>query len=165
METKIYDVLSRGELTYPMDAHIADNLPKINEMSEKLAEVLITEYFKHMRVNKITLYCRGSSGAILSALVSNYLIGIFPNVEISICHIKKDGEKSHSGTNSLWISNMISHVSIIIDDFIATGTTIIAIVDQLRKYNGDTFKPDILCVTGSVSNNISEKFKTIICSE
>lgn len=77
-----------------------------------------------MHINKqfpnksITLWCRGSSGAIIAALVSQYII-----TGVEICHVKKKGEDSH-------VTEVTARhdINIIIDDLMASGDTLEKIV-------------------------------------
>lgn len=135
METT-YHKTNIEKLVYPVGQYINENIPKILLMVEAFKQ--ITDF----KDTKLSLICRGSSGAIIATMFAAYL----PN-ECRIVHIKKEGESSHSGSISL----RKDYRNIIVDDFIATGKTMNAIYQALVAdgYGGGV-NIDCLCVTGEV---------------
>lgn len=97
----------------------------------------------------IQIFCRGSSGAILSALVSS-------NIEVDrIVHIKKEGETSHGPDKPIVISS--NYFNVIVDDFISSGSTILNILDAYPRIIFD------LCIVASGNLNIkNSRIKTLI---
>ena len=127
-------------------------------------KALVNEYrigFRKLKLpagTSINLWCRGSSGAILSALFAVW----FPQFDIAICHIKKPGENSHSD----YPEYSAKALNVIIDDFVSSGETINAIINAV--YQRD-LKPDVLVMLGASKGTVfnSEKkwgdvFDTII---
>lgn len=110
---------------------------------------LVNEYrigFRQLKLpagTSINLWCRGSSGAILSALFAVW----FPQYNISICHIKKSGENSHSD----YPDYSATALNVIIDDFVCSGETINAIIKAI--YQRD-LKPDVLVVMGASKGTV-----------
>ena len=87
----------------------------------------------------IGLMCRGSSGAIIAALISAELTKMGYNVVIN--HVKKDGESSHS-YNVPTINDDPEHACyFIVDDLISSGSTLQAIA---AAYPDTTFKAAIV---------------------
>lgn len=99
-----------GEVNYPIGINMAHNLPVI----QGLAKTFKKEYKSKKKIN---VFCMGSSGAIMAAIFAS----IVKNV--TVIHIKKDGEKSHSEYTDY--SRFIGEdtTNIIIDDFIGSGDT------------------------------------------
>lgn len=98
-----------GEVNYPVGMHISHNLPVIQELAKA--------FNKEQCKGKINVFCMGSSGAIMAAIFAS----IVENV--TILHVKKDGEKSHSECDNFkrFVDN--GEINIIIDDFIISGDT------------------------------------------
>jgi adenine/guanine phosphoribosyltransferase-like PRPP-binding protein len=119
-----------GHIEYPVGAHMTDNKPIIEDMASSIAKVFPDKDY--------VLWCRGSSGAIIAGILS-YLL---PN-KTSINHIKKEGEYSHS--NMVLVDNSLTNI--IVDDLIASGTTIDAILEKMIRSN---ISPDALCVSGEI---------------
>lgn len=155
---EIHDIIE-GSTSYPIGLHILSNIPVINNMADAIGSVC-KEYYPEK--NSIDLYCKGSSGAIISAIVSNVLINNYGKT-VFIHHIKKDGEQSHD-YNTINDGRLKMHqsVNIIIDDFIATGNTIRSIVEKLKPHCNMI---DILCVTGDNIHSFIDDFNHIICSK
>ena len=123
-----------GETSYPVGDRIQYNLPIINEMGNILKKFISETYPLQTNVN---LFCKGSSGAIIAALVGKDLID--HGFHVSIHHIKKDGEQAHTDhliSNATFQSGM---VNVIIDDFISSGTTVESIVNHVRLYTSPEF--------------------------
>ena len=105
----------------------------------------MAEAFKVIEDYKDThlqIFCRGSSGAILAALFVSFLNW---NRGIEICHVKKEGERSHS-QNYFYINPQ--NTVIVIDDIIESGETIRSILHYIGQDNfhclilGDTISND-----------------------
>lgn len=83
---------------------------------------------------QIAIWCRGSSGLILATMLVNLLRGL-GYFNLVICFVRKDDVQSH-GTNSSY-KTKASSFHVIIDDFICTGSTILAIekvfLSHMRK--------------------------------
>jgi phosphoribosylpyrophosphate synthetase len=134
---------------YPVGSYINFNIGIINSMSDCLVSILKTKFAKN---DNILLFCRGSSGSILSGIISVSLIkeGFNP----IICHIKKSGESAHSD-NDFDDVRIGKATGIIVDDFICTGETIrhimVIYTRNLRR------KVDVLCVSGFIPEGIAHE--------
>ena len=107
-------LLSDEVCFYPVGEHINHYFHICKEIAE-----LITLNFPD---KSITFWCQGSSGAIISALVSQHL----PNS--NIYHVKKTGENSHSYSIS-----HVNDINIIIDDLMCSGNTVENIANELTE--------------------------------
>jgi len=150
-------------MEYPIGNNILVNLATIHDMANSIY-LVIDEYYKKSEFKRIILFCRGSSGAIIAGIVSSKLIELFPDKAITIHHIKKQGEESHSFTfpeDSVFYKSII----LIVDDFIATGSTMRAILEHIALRRRDQ-EIDILCVSGNLqgSDFPTEKIKHCILS-
>lgn len=129
---------------YPVGSDMKGALVFINKYIEafkKLNYPLDTE---------INIWCRGSSGAILSAMFS-----ILSGHVCYICHVKKEGENSHQSGIGHYSSDSLD---IILDDQVASGRTIEAIL-QSAKENGRT--PEVL-LAHMAEYRFKDKFLHII---
>lgn len=107
----------------------------------------IKKLTKKLKLGKIVLWCRGSSGAI----IAGYLASKFP--ESHIVHVKKAGESSH-GTRYSDSCNG-NGFNIIVDDFVSTGATIAEIGNVMKRNNHHV---DCVCVAGTVSEYQIKRF-------
>ena len=111
---------------------------------------------------KINLYVRGSSGAILGALLAKSVKN-----QVCIHYIKKKGEERH-GTDLMGRFDSPEECNVIIDDFICTGSTLKYIyeaiaphinkVDVLIVSNGFStpcFTPDVIISDGTMQHAVS----------
>ena len=107
------------QLTYP----VGINMNKAKRVGKIMAEQLNQLYPD----SNIVLICRGSSGSILSSIVATFC----ENVE-KVLYIRKDNEQSH-GSGVEHFSPCYRYV--IVDDFIDSGRTLVAIWETLKEYN------------------------------
>lgn len=151
----MYEVIKHPDLEtsmgYPVGENIKSNMKHISAMISAIEGI---EAFKGKYLN---LVCRGSSGAIIAAIVSSMIKN-----ENHIVHIKKDGENSHCGAPSIKTDNA---VNIIIDDFMCSGLTLKAIYAKLCKsLHNDNLVVDCICISGCYFiDSIDFKTKYIIC--
>jgi len=111
----------KKDINYPVAENMASNLSTINAMADKILEL-------YPNKENINLWCRGSSGAIIAAIISSKLIE--KKYHVTICHVKKEGEKNHHGDGIYFIPDGIN---IVVDDFICSGDTINFISEQIQK--------------------------------
>lgn len=133
------------EMAYPVGDHIQENFIIIEKMGNCIKTIL-----KENKIPKdtdINIICSGSSGAIIASIITAILIKTYENVYVR--HIKKDGENSHSGN---YIFKELCGFNIVVDDFIATGSTMHYIFEQLHT---DT-KIDLVAISGTTI--ITSKF-------
>lgn len=136
-----------------------DNLsigyPVGNNMSE--VKQLATEFaraFEKLELpgdKTVNLWCRGSSGAILASAFA-----VISKSTCQVCHVKKSGEDSHRRRPSYDSDG----INVVIDDFVATGDTIRAILEGARK---EGIIPTILMITNG-ARKFAEDFEHIICN-
>jgi len=143
------------------DYPVGSNIGK----AKKLIGHYLTVFYKLYSFDKkINLWCRGSSGAIMATLFAANCKN-----ECKICHVKKQGEDSHSYGYSRYEND--GAINIVIDDFIATGDTIRAIVAAIEDYaykRGTTIKLDILmvmCLALMKDDITKQKFSYLIGSD
>ena len=134
---------------YPVGKYISEWIDFINTITPFVIE--------QTGGKSINIWVRGSSGAILAALLAKNL----PN-DIDIIHIKKEGENSHNSNTNI---SLRYEYNIILDDFIDSGATMIKIWEQAGKY----VKSIDLMIVYSVNTwycNIGEVIpKTLIISQ
>lgn len=131
MRTKTKFTDSRLEcMGYPVGECIIRNIPTIKIYTEIIK--------KESNGQRINLYCAGSSGAIIAAIIATELS------DVEICHVKKEGENSHSPS-----CPYSRGYNVIVDDFVSTGRTIDYILD---KYQGRIKSFDLMIVTSNISN-------------
>ncbi len=121
---KLYELKNYRSLTYPVGKDIKILNMFINSVINKIIEEELLS-----NVQEITVWCRGSSGAMLASLFSANLVEKM-NVDIKISHIKKPGEHSHYCNSS---ENTFSTYNIVIDDLVATGSTLKFLEEHFRK--------------------------------
>jgi len=145
--------LEENPICYPVGPHIQKNTPAIREMAKAIKK----EYPKRTLV----FWVRGSSGAIIAAMISGFL----RKQDCVIHYVRKIGEDSHGGAHYLHIED---GVHIIVDDFMSSGTTVNIIHQELRDC-GEFL--NCLCLTDTIwlekiddilSNNIEDNL-VIMC--
>lgn len=130
-------------MQYPIGPHISLNRDTINKMAAAIKKVYPE--------GSIALWCVGSSGAIIAGGIALSL----KKRAVTINYVRKEHEYTHS---SMYIRHYLHNI--IVDDFIATGNTIIYIKDIMKQQR---VKPNCLCVSGSACK-FADEFENIICS-
>lgn len=136
-------------INYPVGTFISYNTPIIKSMARYIK--------KTYPEGTISLWCRGSSGAIIAGIISSILKG-----RTDIRYISKNDEKRHDKTSIPYKST----VNIIVDDFVCTGETIDDIINKSGRK-----KFDLLIVSGDISENFIKSkswdnvFETICCQK
>lgn len=116
---------SNESISYPVGLHIDEALSFMDSVIRKIDTI------EDFPTKDIAIWCRGSSGAILATILAQYFhTDGFTNVQIN--HVKKKGEDSHS-------SNFFDNhdINIVIDDFVASGSTIRNIMHTMYKEGVD----------------------------
>lgn len=134
---------------------VGSDIQAAKEMVKEWISIFDTlEYSTDVKIN---LWCRGSSGAILAALFTS-----MSRYDCIICHIKKDGENSHSTIPAMH-NNMIKGdtINVVIDDFIASGATIKEIIKNISFYRLTPPTLDVLIAIGA-TDRFKELFKHTI---
>lgn len=150
----------KNEILYPVGSYLDTNLNIIYHMAEKINSVCDSPDCD------INLWCRGSSGAIISAIVATKL----KRHKVFINHVKKPGESSHS---ECFYNRSAGCYNVVIDDFIRSGATLLSIIKEAKKY----LSLDCLCISGHVAKtiydplskndrfNVLDEFDTIIAQD
>lgn len=120
-------------LSYPVGNNMKSAFFYAEEAAKKFREI-------YPPGNYVNVFCRGSSGAILASL----FYAMLPDYEITIVHIKKDGESSHGDKVSTRFNSY--HINVIIDDIIATGETMREIWNAIESYTTDPIKINALII-------------------
>ena len=129
------------EMNYPIGPNIKVNLPIINNMYR-----YIKEKFPE---GTITIWCRGSSGAIIAGIISSKLKG-----RARVVYVSKPNEKRHD-TLSPYIYS--KGYDIIVDDFVCTGETINKIINE-----STVTQFDLLIISGNLTTSCINKWKNKI---
>lgn len=122
----------KGTINYPVGEYMNYNLPIIKSMYKSLKKLFPKD--------NLTLYCAGSSGAIISGVLAS----MFKDRKVIIAFVRKSKEKSHG---DYYLPLEKDSKAIIVDDFIASGLTIYNIYEGFHKHN-PSLEIDCLCVSG-----------------
>lgn len=131
-------------LSYPVGEDMGSAFEFAKAAALKLQPIIAS---KNLR--KLNIICRGSSGAILAALLSSQLVNV---INCQIIHIKKPGESSHSLTVPSF--SWVEAVNVIIDDFISSGETIRAIYEAVHNSTGVRIPIDTLIIRGGYKDSL-----------
>ena len=147
-------------IEYPVGENMHDNLKTINAIAKKL----LFHVNKTMPEANVNLWCTGSSGAIMAAIVCDRLSSRSDGM-CRICHVKKEGEQSHTDGIRPLIGN---ELNVVIDDFVYSGATMVRITRAMRSHGRLV---DCVALGGTFANswlddgNIFEfqNISTVIC--
>lgn len=136
---KYYSIIDqRGQLAYPVGNNICKAIEYVNRVVKTIVSLNLLD-----KIDSLNIWCRGSSGSILAALLADKLIAIGKHV--CIVHVKKPNEKAHCNS----IDPEYTY-NIIIDDLISSGDTVRSIANAM--YLRDISKIDMLIVsTGGIN--------------
>lgn len=111
----------------------------------------------------ITFVARGTSGAMIAGAMLNELHNIDPSAKTYILIVRKEGENAHCHSLK-GIDDVSTTRFIVVDDFIASGETIVAIIQNLDRQLGMSYHPsnkyDMLCISNSID---AKKLKKDSC--
>jgi hypoxanthine phosphoribosyltransferase len=110
----------------------------------------------------ITFVARGTSGAMIAGAMLNELHNIDPTTKTYILIVRKKEDKSAHCSSLKGIDNISTTKFIVVDDFISSGETIKAIIQELDKYFANIAhhsinKYDMLCVSNSIDAKTLKK--------
>ena len=137
---------------YPVGENMHTNIPIIKDMTDAISGI---KEFKNCSFNII---CRGSSGAIIAAIMCTRI-----PTPCNIVHVKKPNEESHDSGLKL----LPNRKNIIVDDFIGTGETMNAIYDKVTEWSriwNTRLKIDAVCISGIYKTSLKFEPKYFICS-
>jgi len=122
------------DIQYPVGNNIAKSYPTVKELVGLTVRTLIRIEQTKGSINGVNIWCRGSSGSILSGFLASELLG--RGYFARICYTHKDGESSHYKN----ISPIKRGINVFIDDFVANGDTFnevsrIALKMRVREFD------------------------------
>lgn len=148
------------------------------------AEAIFNTYKEDIEEGtSITFVARGTSGAMIAGAMLNELHNINPTTEIYILIVRKNEDVNAHCSSLKGIDDVGTTRFIVVDDFIASGKTIEAIIQELDLYftsvaHHPTNKYDMLCVANSLDakalkknscagyrkwKGICSRFKYVVC--
>lgn len=114
---------------------VGENISTWKNYCEDVAKVIVESLYSYNNnlppKEQIALVCRGTSGNILAGIVS-YLIETNYDYECNVIPIRKG--RAHSSLTGEGPTLNCCDAIIVIDDFIATGKTILEILNALNDY-------------------------------
>ena len=129
----------------------------------------------------ITFVVRGTSGAMIAGAILNQLNNINPTTKTYILIVRKEEDTGAHCSSLRGIDEVGATRFIVVDDFIASGETIEAIIRELDWYFNNvrhTSKYDMLCVSNFIDakalkrnscddyrkwKGICSRFKYVVC--
>lgn len=109
----------------------------------------------------ITFVARGTSGAMIAGAMLNELHNIDPTTKTYILIVRKEEDTSAHSSSLGGIDDVGTTRFIVVDDFIASGKTIEAIIIALDSYFGVSYHPsdkyDMLCVSNFIDAKALKK--------
>lgn len=129
----------------------------------------------------ITFVARGTSGAMIAGAMLNELHNINPTTKTYILIVRKKEDASAHCSSLGGIGNVGTTRFIVVDDFIASGETIEAIIQELDGYFTTAHHPnkyDMLCISNFIDakalkknscddyrkwKGICSRFKYVVC--
>lgn len=109
----------------------------------------------------ITFVARGTSGAMIAGAMLNELHNINPTTKTYILIVRKDSDTSAHCSSLRGIDKVGTTRFIVVDDFISSGETIGAIIQDLDSQLGVNYHPsnkyDMLCVSNFIDAKALKK--------
>ena len=150
---------------------------------QQSAKVIFNTYKEDIEEGaSITFVARGTSGAMIAGAMLNELHNINPTTKTYILIVRKDSDTSAHCSSLRGIDEVGATRFIVVDDFIASGETIEAVIQELDKYfeviPHPTSKYDMLCVSNFIDakalkknqctdygkwKSICSRFKYVVC--
>ena len=151
---------------------------------QQSAEAIFDTYKEDIEEGtSITFVARGTSGAMIAGAILNQLNNINPTTKTYILIVRKEEDVSAHCCSLNGIDEIGTTRFIVVDDFIASGETIKAIIQELDWYftsveHHPINKYDMLCVSNSIDaralkkdscanyrkwKGICSRFKYVVC--
>ena len=151
---------------------------------QQSAEAIFNTYKEDIEEGtSITFVARGTSGAMIAGAMLNELHNINPTTKTYILIVRKEEDTSAHCPSLKGITEIGTTRFIVVDDFIASGKTIEAIIRELDRYFmgvvcPSTNKYDMLCISNFIDakalkknscddyrkwKGICSRFKYIVC--
>lgn len=109
----------------------------------------------------ITFVARGTSGAMIAGAMLNELHNINPTTKTYILIVRKDSDTSAHCSSLRGIDKVGTTRFIVVDDFISSGETIRAIIQDLDRQSWVSYPPsnkyDMLCVSNFIDAKALKK--------
>ena len=166
-------------IEYPFGAHWK------HSYIQQCAEAIFNTYKEDIdEGTSITFVVRGTSGAMIAGAILNQLNNINPTTKTYILVVRKEEDISGHSPSLRGIEKADATRFVVVDDFIASGKTIEAIIRELDKYfmgvvRSSTKKYDMLCISNFIDakalkknscdsyrkwKGICSRFKYVVCS-
>ena len=128
---------------------------------QQSAEAIFNTYKENIEEGtSITFVARGTSGAMIAGAMLNELHNISPSAKTYILIVRKEGENAHC-CSLRGIADIGTTRFIVVDDFIASGETIVAIIQNLDRQLGMSYHPsnkyDMLCISNFIDAKALKK--------
>ena len=129
---------------------------------QQSAEAIFNTYKEDIEEGtSITFVARGTSGAMIAGAILNQLNNINPTTKTYILIVRKEGDTDAHCSSLKGIDEVGTTRFIVVDDFIASGETIEAVIQaldrQLEVFPHPTNKYDMLCVSNFIDAKILKK--------
>lgn len=129
---------------------------------QQSAEAIFNTYKEDIEEGtSITFVARGTSGAMVAGAMLNELHSINPTTKTYILIVRKEEDISAHCSSLRGIDEVGTTRFIVVDDFIASGETIKAIIQDLDSQLGVSCRPsnkyDMLCVSNSIDAKALKK--------
>ena len=130
---------------------------------QQSAEAIFNTYKENIEEGtSITFVARGTSGAMIAGAMLNELHNINPTSKTYILLVRKEEDASAHCSSLKGIYDVGTTRFIVVDDFIASGKTIEAIIQELDWYftsvaHHPINKYDMLCVSNSIDAKALKK--------
>lgn len=149
---------------------------------QQCAEAIFNTYKEDIeKGTSITFVVRGTSGAMIAGAILNQLNNINPTTKTYILIVRKEEDTSAHCSSLRGIDEVGTTRFVVVDDFIASGETIEAIIRELDWHFDSvrhTSKYDMLCVSNFIDakalkknscgnyrkwKGICSRFKYVVC--
>lgn len=129
---------------------------------QQSAEAIFNTYKEDIeKGTSITFVARGTSGAMIAGAMLNELYNINPTIKTYILIVRKEEDTSAHCPSLKGIDEVGTTRFIVVDDFIASGETIKAIIQDLDKQLGRIYHPfnkyDMLCISNFINAKMLKK--------
>lgn len=166
------------DVVYPFGVHWK------HSYIQQSAEAIFNTYKEDIEEGtSITFIARGTSGAMIAGAMLNELHNINPTIKTYILIVRKEEDTNAHCSSLRGIDDVGTTRFIVVDDFIASGKTIEAIIQELDMYFDKVIyspinKYDMLCVSNFIDakalkknscndyrkwKGICSRFKYVIC--
>ena len=129
---------------------------------QQSAEAIFNTYKEDIeKGTSITFIVRGTSGAMIAGAILNQLNNINPTTKTYILIVRKGEDISAHCPSLKGINEVGTTRFIVVDDFIASGETIKAIIQDLDKQFKRIYHPfnkyDMLCISNFINAKMLKK--------